>query len=76
MWYRLRALGGRMDQWGQISLCMGPCDFKPFSRSGRGPGWPISSEDHASFYAKIGELIEVFGTAEGLENMRDSKLSV
>lgn len=73
MWWRTRALGGRTNHWGRISLRMGPYDFKPFSRDGKGFDWPISYEDLAPYYDKTEELIGVFGTAEGLENTPDGK---
>jgi choline dehydrogenase-like flavoprotein len=73
MWWRTRALGGRTNHWGRISLRMGPYDFKPYSRDGKGFDWPISYEDLAPYYDKTEELIGVFGTAEGLENTPDGK---
>jgi len=36
MWYRARMLGGRTNHYGRISLRMGPYDFKPYSRDGKG----------------------------------------
>ena len=36
MWWRSRMLGGRTNHWGRISLRMGPYDFKPYSRDGKG----------------------------------------
>ncbi len=47
MWYRARMLGGRTNHYGRISLRMGPYDFKPYSRDGKGFDWPISYEDLA-----------------------------
>ena len=72
-WWRMRALGGRTNHWGRISLRMGPYDFKPYSRDGKGFDWPISYEDLAPYYDKTEELIGVFGSAEGLENTPDGK---
>ncbi len=68
MWYRARMLGGRTNHYGRISLRMGPYDFKPYSRDGRGFDWPITYEELAPYYDKAEELIGVFGTHEGLEN--------
>ena len=73
MWYRARMLGGRTNHYGRISLRMGPYDFKPYSRDGKGFDWPISYEDLAPYYDKAEELIGVFGSAEGLENTPDGK---
>ncbi len=73
MWYRARMLGGRTNHYGRISLRMGPYDFKPHSRDGKGFDWPITYEDLAPYYDKAEELIGVFGSAEGLENTPDGK---
>ena len=72
-WWRTRALGGRTNHWGRISLRMGPYDFKPYTRDGKGFNWPITYEDLAPYYDKTEELIGVFGSAEGLENTPDGK---
>ena len=60
---RARMLGGRTNHWGRISLRMGPYDFKPYSRDGKGFDWPITYDDLAPYYDKAEELIGVFGTA-------------
>src|SRR5580658_6717307 len=73
MWYRARMLGGRTNHYGRISLRMGPYDFKPYSRDGKGFDWPITYEELAPYYDKAEELIGVFGTPEGLENTPDGK---
>jgi choline dehydrogenase-like flavoprotein len=72
-WWRGRMLGGRTNHWGRISLRMGPYDFKPYSRDGKGFDWPITYDDLAPYYDKTEELIGVFGSAEGLENTPDGK---
>jgi choline dehydrogenase-like flavoprotein len=73
MWWRGRMLGGRTNHYGRISLRMGPYDFKPYSRDGKGFDWPITYDDLAPYYDKAEELIGVFGTHEGLENTPDGK---
>ena len=73
MWWRARMLGGRTNHYGRISLRMGPYDFKPHSRDGKGFDWPISYDDLAPYYDKAEELIGVFGSQEGLENTPDGK---
>ena len=73
MWWRARMLGGRTNHYGRISLRMGPYDFKPYSRDGKGFDWPITYEELAPYYDKAEELIGVFGTHEGLENTPDGK---
>lgn len=72
-WWRARMLGGRTNHWGRISLRMGPYDFKPYTRDGKGFDWPISYEDLAPYYDKTEELIGVFGTHENWENTPDGK---
>jgi choline dehydrogenase-like flavoprotein len=72
-WWRARMLGGRTNHYGRISLRMGPYDFKPYSRDGKGFDWPITYEDLAPYYDKAEELIGVFGSHEGLENTPDGK---
>ncbi len=72
-WFRSRMLGGKTNHWGRISLRMGPYDFKPYSRDGKGFDWPITYDDLAPYYDKTEELIGVFGSAEGLENTPDGK---
>ena len=66
-------LGGRTNAWGRISLRNGPYDFKPYSRDGNGFDWPITYEELAPYYDKTEELIGVFGSVEGLENLPDGK---
>ena len=73
MWWRGRMLGGRTNHYGRISLRMGPYDFKPRSRDGKGFDWPITYEELAPYYDKAEEMIGVFGTKEGLENTPDGK---
>jgi len=73
MWWRSRVLGGKTNHWGRISLRMGPYDFKPYSRDGKGFDWPITYDDLAPYYDKTEELIGVFGSEEHLENTPDGK---
>jgi choline dehydrogenase-like flavoprotein len=73
LWWRARMLGGRTNHYGRISLRMGPYDFKPYSRDGKGFDWPITYEDLAPYYDKAEDLIGVFGSQEGLENTPDGK---
>ncbi len=72
-WWRARMLGGRTNHYGRISLRMGPYDFKPYSRDGKGFDWPITYEELAPYYDKAEQLIGVFGSHEGLENTPDGK---
>jgi choline dehydrogenase-like flavoprotein len=72
-WFRSRMLGGRTNAWGRISLRNGPYDFKPRSRDGKGFDWPITYDELAPYYDKTEELIGVFGSVEGIENLPDGK---
>ena len=72
-WFRSRMLGGRTNAWGRISLRNGPYDFKPHSRDGKGFDWPVSYDEMAPYYDKTEELIGVFGSTEGMENLPDGK---
>ena len=73
MWFRSRMLGGRTNSWGRIALRNGPYDFKPYDRYGNGFNWPIRYEDLAPYYDKTEELIGVFGSKEGIENLPDGR---
>ncbi len=73
LWWRSRMLGGRTNHWGRISLRMGPYDFKPYARDGKGFDWPITYDELAPYYDKTEELIGVFGSAENLENTPDGR---
>ncbi len=73
MWFRSRMLGGRTNSWGRISLRNGPYDFKPYSRDEKGFDWPFTYEELAPYYDKAEELIGVFGSQEGIENLPDGK---
>lgn len=71
-WFRSRMVGGRTNHWGRISLRFGPKDFKRKNYDGLGDNWPIGYEDVAPYYAKIDQLIGVFGSKENLPNDPDS----
>lgn len=73
MWWRTRGLGGRTNHWARIALRMGPLDFKPYTRDGKGFDWPIAYEDLAPYYDKVEEMIGVYGSAERLENAPDGR---
>src|SRR6187549_3179132 len=72
MWWRSRALGGRTNHWGRVSLRMGPYDFKPKTRDGLGLDWPFDYKDIEPWYDKTEALVGVFGDNNGLENTPDS----
>jgi choline dehydrogenase-like flavoprotein len=61
-WFRGRALGGRTNHWGRISLRFGPRDFKGRSTDGYGDDWPISYDDIKPYYDKLDSFVGIFGT--------------
>jgi len=72
MWWRSRALGGRTNHWGRVSLRMGSYDFKPKSRDGLGFDWPIGYDDVAPYYDKAEQVVGIYGAKAGIENAPDS----
>jgi choline dehydrogenase-like flavoprotein len=72
MWWRSRALGGRTNHWGRVSLRMGDYDFKPKSRDGLGVDWPIGYEDVAPYYDLVDQVVGIYGEKAGIENAPDS----
>jgi choline dehydrogenase-like flavoprotein len=74
-WFRARALGGRTNHWGRISLRFGPDDFQHKSIDGRGDDWPITYDDIKPFYDKLDAFVGIFGTNHaaqtGLHNEPD-----
>ncbi len=72
MWWRSRALGGRTNHWGRVSLRMGSYDFKPKSRDGLGFDWPIGYDEVAPYYDKAEQVVGIYGEKAGIENAPDS----
>jgi len=70
-WFRARALGGRTNHWGRISLRFGPDDFRRKSLDGLGDDWPISYNDLHPYFDKLDRLVGIFGSKEGLPNEPD-----
>lgn len=70
-WFRARALGGRTNHWGRISLRFGPDDFKGYSKDGLGDDWPIGYDDVAPYYDKVDRLVGIFGNRDGFYNEPD-----
>ena len=74
-WWRARMLGGRTNNWGRLSLRMGPHDFKARTRDGLGSDWPIAYSDIAEHYDKVERLMGIFGTNEGLDQLENTPTS-
>src|SRR5687768_15480374 len=70
-WFRGRALGGRTNHWGRISLRFGPDDFRRKSIDGLGDDWPITYDEIKPYYDRLDRLVGVFGSNEGLPNDPD-----
>ena len=72
MWYRSRMLGGRTNHWGRHVPRFGPADFRPGSRDGLSPDWPISYSELAPFYTATERVVGVSGVNAGLPEHPDS----
>jgi choline dehydrogenase-like flavoprotein len=73
MWFRSRAVGGRTNHYGRITLRFADYDFKPYDRDGLGTNWPISYEDVAPYYDKAERFIGVTGSKEGIRSAPDGQ---
>ncbi|HXW04855.1 MAG TPA: GMC family oxidoreductase [Vicinamibacterales bacterium] len=71
-WVRARALGGKTNLWGRVSLRLSDYDFKAASRDGFGEDWPIGYADVAPYYDKVDLLLGISGTKENLPQLPDS----
>ena len=71
-WVRVRALGGKTNLWGRLSLRLSDLDFKAASRDGYGVDWPISYKDIAPYYDQVDRLLGISGHPEGLPHLPDS----
>ena len=66
-WFRGRALGGRTNHWGRISLRFGPDDFRRKSIDGQGDDWPITYDELKPYYDKLDAFVGIFGTNHARE---------
>jgi choline dehydrogenase-like flavoprotein len=66
-WFRGRALGGRTNHWGRISLRFGPDDFRRKSIDGLGDDWPITYDELKPFYDKLDAFVGIFGSNHARE---------
>jgi choline dehydrogenase-like flavoprotein len=66
-WFRGRALGGRTNHWGRISLRFGQDDFRRKSIDGQGDDWPITYDDLKPYYNKLDAFVGIFGTNHAQE---------
>jgi choline dehydrogenase-like flavoprotein len=71
-WVRARALGGKTNLWGRVSLRLSDYDFKGKSHDGFGEDWPIAYADLAPYYDKVDRLLGISGTVENLPQLPDS----
>src|SRR5262249_2712467 len=68
-----RILGGRLHSYGRVLLRMSDLDFKAASLDGHGVDWPISYAELEPWYDRVEELIGVYGTSDGLEQLPDGR---
>ena len=71
-WVRARALGGKTNLWGRVSLRLSDYDFKAASRDGFGDDWPISYADVSPYYDRVDRLLGISGTKENIPQLPDS----
>jgi choline dehydrogenase-like flavoprotein len=71
-WVRARALGGKTNLWGRVSLRLSDYDFKAASRDGFGEDWPLAYADISPYYDKVDTLLGISGTKENLPQLPDS----
>jgi choline dehydrogenase-like flavoprotein len=71
-WVRSRALGGKTNVWGRLSLRLSDYDFKAKSRDGYGDDWPISYADIEPYYDKVDRYLGISGVTENLPWLPDS----
>ena len=69
---RARALGGKTNLWGRVSLRLSDYDFKGKSHDGFGEDWPIGYADVSPYYDKVDRLLGISGTKENLPQLPDS----
>jgi choline dehydrogenase-like flavoprotein len=71
-WVRARALGGKTNIWGRLSLRFSDYDFKARSHDGYGEDWPISYQDLSPYYDKVDLYLGITGVKENLPQLPDS----
>lgn len=75
LWIRGKQLGGRLHTYGRVLLRWSDYDFKAASRDGYGEDWPIAYADLEPWYARVEELLQIRGIAEGIPNLPDSNFA-
>jgi choline dehydrogenase-like flavoprotein len=71
-WVRARAVGGKTNLWGRVSLRLSDYDFKGKTHDGFGEDWPIAYADLSPYYDKVDTLLGISGTKENLPQLPDS----
>ncbi|MDE2043433.1 MAG: GMC family oxidoreductase, partial [Alphaproteobacteria bacterium] len=72
LWIRGKQLGGRLHTFGRVLMRWSDYDFKAASRDGYGQDWPISYADLERWYARVEDMLQLRGCAEGIPNLPDS----
>ena len=71
-WVRARALGGKTNLWGRVSLRLSDYDFKGKSHDGFGEDWPIALRRRLAVLRQGRRLLGISGTKENLPQLPDS----
>jgi choline dehydrogenase-like flavoprotein len=70
-WYRLRQLGGKLNQWKAHCPRFSAADFDGHKQEGF--RWPVRYEEIAPYYARIERILGVVGEAAGEEDLPDGE---
>lgn len=73
LWIRSKLIGGRMQTYGRVLQRMGDLDFKGASHDGYGEDWPLDYAELEPYYARVEELVGVYGDADGLDQPADGR---
>ena len=64
-WVRVRMIGGKSLFWARMSFRLSDYEFKAKDHDGFGDNWPIGLDDLAPYYARVEEIFQVSGAADG-----------
>lgn len=66
-WYRIRQVGGKLNQWKAHCPRFSPADFDGDKQEGF--RWPVRYEEVAPYYTRIERILGVVGEASGEEDL-------
>ncbi len=61
-WWRVRALGGRMNVWSRVCLRLSEHELQSNARDGLAPDWPVTFEELDPYYARAERVLRVQGS--------------